>query len=302
MIGGVNERKADKYVSYTGLAVIRPIIVNPSNEEYREITGSSLPYDLNYDKIELNQGEKQISARPLKILCHIPEIDRYELMNLYVSLEEVLSKNGKKKFIDHKGRISYFVENPSDVKDNFRFDADNCEPLCLGMEEIHKLLQMLLKYSAESESANWLEDVRRNDITAEDLYNNNVEGLNKTLRWAIENHFALTTLLSVKEKEKEQDDGSVKTYIIQILERKPDLFFLADEGEEEGQFIVPNYAYKKLKDMHTSQVEKGYSATKNLFTYKLQAFNKENCVNAEETTPPEDEGIPSTTPSTDGWV
>lgn len=272
MIAGANERKVAYKEPITGLGVVKVVAVNPTNEEYKQITGSEIPYDLVYEHSE-NQYQNNNKEFPIRILVHQPDFDIYEFINFSVGNNDDIAKTLSVRFIDSKGNMTY-SKSLETIKENPRmswFDADNARPCKIGEYNLYNFIQKIVSYDSRSENAKFLKDMTDNKITSEDLFNKNLSGLKNLVNWINENNFGVVVLFTVEEKEK---DG--KTYNVQRIVNKPDLFFYADN--KDGSLSVANYGYKALekffKDENSSKI-KGY------FTYKLQKFNKVDCVNTE---------------------
>lgn len=269
MIGGSGEYVPFQQTLYTGLSVIKPLIANPSDEEYEHFTGRKPNYPLTYDKFG-EEGELQ----PISILCEIGK-GSFEFIRFVLSSQDDTTKDGtKSKFIDGKGRISYYLDDPYNISDRFPFDPKTAVTIKRGYEDLTNFLQKLVAYDSKSPQANWMSDASKNGLDVETLYSGNVNGLNALLDWAFREGFSVVTLLSVSKTEK---DGN--TYYNQRIESRSDLFFYSVTNH--GEAMVPATAFSRLRKYEKQQEEAGYSITKHLYTHRLQEFREEDCAHSE---------------------
>lgn len=260
-IGGSGNKSS--YTPYTGLASVKVLCVNPTNEEYERITGSAFPSELKYDPIMGEDGKKE--SQLLNFLVHEPITNTFAFLPVFLSKSNVTTKDGKKsKYIDKLGQISYFIDDINNISSKFRFDIVSATPLKKGQESLTVLLQRLFGYKSNSPGANWAEDMKNCKADIVTLYNNKVSGLNELLKEAYDSDYSVIVLFSVREK-----DG--KYY--QSVENNPDLIW-SNQGDD-----IPNYCYKDMKEKQDEQNKAGYPLTKNLYTFKFQKFNLEECAN-----------------------
>lgn len=269
MIGGSGEFVPFQPQLFTGLSVIKPLIANPSNEEYEAITGRAPNYQLSYDRFGDNK-----ELQPISILCGIGG-NNFEFIRFVLSEEDDVTKDGNKsKFMDAKGRISYYLDDPANISEKFPFDPSTAIVIKRGYEDITNFLQRLVAYDHRSPQANWGADADKSGFDMDTLYSGDVSGLNSLLDWANREGFSIVTLLSVAKTEK---DGNI--YYNQRIESRSDLFFYASTSN--GEPVVPMTAFSRLRKYERQQEDAGYNVTKNLYTHKLQEFKEEDCVHNE---------------------
>lgn len=291
MIGGSN-KEPKKWVIITGLGAVKPLLVNPTNEQYEEMTGQSLPFELNYDVTELSE----VKYRPIKILVHNSKYNVFNFVNFWISDEDEISKAGDKvNSMDPKGVITYKPIN-GDVDYNW-FDSANAVPLKRGEASLHNFLQVLVKYDNKAEEAQWRIDLASAGVTAEKLFRGDVTGLQALLDWAgtqpvgdsgIKGH-QVGVLFEVKKSPKvDKDTGNEvpgEFNYNQVINNR-NFFYASADGE------ISKGSYKKLKSTQEKQEEQGYPLTKNLWTFSLQEFDESKCEGSEPSTELDSEDAP----------
>lgn len=262
---------------YTGLAPLELHTINPTNKEYAEITGVDIPYDLEYDKVELN-GE---FARPMNLLFKIKNTDSFILSKLYLIDKVISNKNGDKfKFIDFKGNITYYcteydvcAKNP---KMGFReWAAEPHHKLKVGEDTLVTLLMSLSNYAAKGDSANFISAIAEKGVTFENAYDNDI----KALREGIANLRALdkTVVMPLIVSEKTKGD---KTYYRQEVLMNPDYMWSASYKGDVSEWMI-----NQFRKAHDKQTKDGYSITKKYFTFEFAEFEKSKCVGHTEAAP-----------------
>jgi hypothetical protein len=261
-IGG-SGNKSGGYTPYTGLASVKVLMVNPTNEDYERVTGSAFPVDLKYDPIVGADGKKE--KQLLNFLVHEESTNTFAFLPIFLSKLDVATKDGKKfKFIDKLGQISYYIDDPKNISSKFKFDESTAVKLKQGQESLTVLLQRLFGYKSSAKGANWMADIKNSKADAATLFQGQVGGINTLLKDAYESDYSIVVLFSVREK-----DG--KYY--QSIENNPELIW-SNQGSE-----IPNFCYKAMKERQDEQAKAGYPLSKNLYTFKFQPFTLEECAN-----------------------
>lgn len=247
MIHGSNQNIG--YTPYVGLGVVIPLKANPTNEEYKQITGQDAPFDMTY--------EMRNESFAISILCKGVNTDRYDFIRFYLSDEEEKSSTGSILFMNEVGDF-FWSPSKEDALENeklSKFTAYTFAPAMRGMRQLYSFLQKLVLYNSRSEDARWLKDMAENKILFDDLFNHmNVDGLNKLLTWANGEHHSVVCLYSVKEKISE--NGNLN--YVQVLETgsgATDLFFRSQRGLVAPE--VPASAVTYLSALEQSAFARG---------------------------------------------
>lgn len=72
MLTGAGQRKSTYASPITGLGVVSIVAVNPTNEEYKQLTGKEIPYDLTYE-VKENSYMDNREEYPIRLLAHNKE-------------------------------------------------------------------------------------------------------------------------------------------------------------------------------------------------------------------------------------
>lgn len=281
MISGAGELRITEYTPITGLGVFIPVAVNPTNEEYTEITGREMPYPLTYDMYDTQVGENTVTARPISILGYNPEMKIFESLKFTLIDTPVTSSSGKTRFVNKIGQFSYYAANADEIRNNPKvtqwYNTEMLTPLRIGEESYYTFIQKLIKYNSSSSEAQFVVDIKNIGADFDTLYSGNVDGLKKLLDWAKGNQGAVGVLYSVREKVKETDEGT-KVYNIQNIENNPNLFYLTS-AEADGTITLSKSAHTRFSKYIKEREDAGYPAVKNYYTTNLVKYNKEKCDN-----------------------
>jgi hypothetical protein len=284
MIGGSGRNPNSGFTLITGIGAAQIVAVNPSNDEYKQIVGRDMPYDLKYDIQVL--GDDRTNFRPINFLVKNVEKDVFGFVRFSISDKDDVSSTGSINSIDGVGNTAYI--NTTETNQYTWFNSKDSRPLKKGEAGLHKFLQTLVKYDSKAEEANWLVDLTSSGVTPQKLYNGDVSGLRALINWAnsvsleykgdtYKGH-TIGVLWTVKKSPKMDKDSG--------LEKPGEFNFNQDihSGRDGRTFFYTNpdgslspSVYKRLKDYGDKQEEAGYSITDRLFTFKLQDFKEEDC-------------------------
>lgn len=280
MLTGAGQRKSSYASPITGLGAVKIVGVNPTNEQYKTITGKDMPYTLEYNKRE-NTYANNREEFPVRILVHCEEKNVYDFVNFSFSNQDDIAATGSVRFVDSKGNMTYSKDLET-IKANEKmswFDADNARPLTTGEYNLFTFIKMLTSYDSRAEGANFLGEMEKAGITGKLLFNGNISGLVKLFDWANKQNFAVTVLFAVEEKTSEK--GTLEN---QKIISNPDLFFYTDADKTNpAKRVVSNYAYKSMEKLIKGDDSKNQKplTIKGYATYKLQDYKKEDCFNVE---------------------
>lgn len=281
MLSGAGSKKSTFKTPITGIAVVKPLFVNPTNEDYKRLTGKELPYTLEYATKE-NTYINNREEFPIRILVHQPEKDVYEFVNFNVSNIEEVAQTGSKRFIDSKGNMTW-VKDIETIQQNEKmswFDSSNARELKVGEFEIYSWIQKLTSYDTRAENANFKEEMGRAGITSDNLFSGKIKGLQDLIDWSNKQNYAVAMLFYVEEKEK---DGNT-IYNQKLASYPTELFFYTDE--KDGVRNVSNYSYEGMKRLVKGDEAKNQKPVniRGLYTYKLQDFDKATSLGGEPQT------------------
>lgn len=292
MLTGAGTRKSTYTSPITGLGVVKVVAVNPTNEEYKTITGKEIAYPLEY-QIKENSNMDNREEYPVRLLVHNQEKNIFEFINFSVSSSDDVASTGSVRFIDSKGNMTW-AKDIDTIKNNDKmswFDSANARPLKAGEYSLYTFIKVLTSYDSRAEGANFLNEMEKNGITAGNIFAGKTSGLSKLFKWCSESNYGIVVAFTVEEKTK--DD---KTYDVQRIMANPDCFFYSDLDESTKQRTVSKYAYKAFEKLVKGSDTQKALNIKGYTTYKLQDYKKEDCFNVE----PSDEA-PVNTTSTSRW-
>lgn len=294
MLTGAGQRKSTYTTPITGLAVVKVVAVNPTNDEYKAITGKEIAYPLEY-KVQENTNMGNREEYPVRLLVHNKEKNIFEFVNFSVSSSEDVASTGSIRFIDSKGNMTW-AKDIDTIKNNDKmswFDSANARPLKAGEYSLYTFIKVLTSYDSRAEGANFLNEMEKNGVTAGNIFAGNTDGLKAVMKWANDSNFAVVVPFTVEEKTK--DD---KTYDVQRIMANPDCFFYSDLDEKTNERTVSNYAYKAFEKLVKGDEAKGQKPIniKGYTTYKLQDYKKEDCFNVEPSS-----DAPANTTATSRW-
>lgn len=292
MLTGAGTRKSTYTSPITGLGVVKVVAVNPTNEEYKTITGKEIAYTLEYE-VKENSNMDNREEYPVRLLVHNEEKNIFEFINFSVSSSDDVASTGSVRFIDSKGNMTW-AKDIDTIKNNDKmswFDSSNARPLKAGEYSLYTFIKVLTGYDSRAEGANFLNEMEKNGITAGNIFAGKIGGLVKLMKWTNESNYGISVVFTVEEKVK---DGN--TYDVQRIMANPDCFFYSDLDESTKQRTVSKYAYKAFEKLVKGSDTQKALNIKGYTTYKLQDYKKEDCFNVE----PSDEA-PTNTTATSRW-
>lgn len=297
MLTGAGQKKSTFKAPITGLAVVKPLFVNPTNEDYKRLTGKDLPYTLEY-VVKENSNINNREEFPINILVVQPEKEVYDFQRFNIGNTKDVAQTGSKRFMDSKGNMTWSqsLETIQSNPNMSWFDSSNTRELYVGEYELYNWIQKLVSYDTRAEGANFKDEMTNAGITAESLFKGNTSGLQKLIDWSNKQGYALGMLFFVDEKVK---DGN--TIHNQKLASYPvELFFYTDE--KDGVRTISNYSYKAMEKLIKGDESKGQKPVtiKGLYTYKLQDFDKATSLGGEPTTTIANSSVGAT--ATSKWV
>lgn len=278
MLTGAGQKTSKFKTPITGLAVVKPLFVNPTNDDYKRITGKDLPYTLEYT-IRENSNINNREEFPIRILVHQVEKDIYEFVNFNVSNIDDVAQTGSKRFIDSKGNMTWSqsLETIQNNPNMSWFDSNNARELKVGEYELYSWIQKLVSYDTRADGANFKDEMIKNGVTSANLFNGTTNGLQGLIDWSNKQGYAVGMLFYVVETTK---DGNTN-YNQKLASYPVEMFFYTDE--KDGVRTISNYAYKTMEKLIKGDESKNQKPVniKGLYTYKLQDFDKETSLGGE---------------------
>lgn len=252
-----NINKSTETKLYTGVGELHIHAVNPSPEELKDLIGDGYnKFDTTYAP---SKDYNQIDCKPLTLWCsHDGENLFVQTINLY-DVEEVAS-TGNKRIINNKAQYTWATD-PQAVASNEKmgwFSQDGIRVAKVNEVLYYKMLSQMIKWNHDLDLT-FYEFCKQEGFTYENVYNGNVGKLQDLIVEAYNKELAAYALFIVKENE---DTSKVKQTFI----TRPDYFFRNAGGSA------------KVEKMYNSAVQNGKSITKHYFTFKLEQFNKANCI------------------------
>lgn len=258
MFQGTSTASGKTYTPKTGLAPFKVIAINPTKEEINSFLGREYPFDPEYGIIELNG----VSVRPIHFWVRSEENNITESIRFYVGKNIKIAGSGSTRYVNAKGQFKY-----AKTKDDIA-DWNPVREAVEGEYELYSFIQRLIRYKPSAPDANFLKDAEQNGMSASALYENGAGELKKLLQYFDEQKCFIGLVLAVRPKQK--DDV---TEYRQVILSKPEAFFTLFTNK------IGDYQLNKLKEIYQESVERGYPLTNDLFTFKFQDFNLEDCVN-----------------------
>lgn len=257
MIRGANSKTIKDYTPYVGLGVVRPLIANPTNEQYEEITGKKPPYDLVY---ELATGNDNEQVMPVNILCEGTTTGTYDFVKFYISDKPQVSRTGSILFMNSTGNFAW-GRSREELEANPKMDwfwEHPFEEASRGIRQLYTFLQVLICYDSRTKDGNWVQDMINADITANHIFNRmDVSGINKALAWANKQDFSLVVMYTIKESIK---DGNIRYYqTIDAGNSARSTFYMSKKDLEH---VVSDYVLKLVKRLDQSESDEGRTLCK----------------------------------------
>lgn len=289
------QSKSNVNTRYTGLAPVIPICVNPTFDRLCEVleienkeNAAGLAKMCNYD-IRTNPNTQR-DERPVVVWVYSPQASSYVPITFNISNGLVTSKNGDKfRYINKRGQISYFATSADEIANNPKvtswFSTEGLREIVWGEAELYTWIQKLIRYDASVKGANFLNTLEQAGVTADNLYNGDVSGVQQLIDYATANANSIIMLHVIKEKET--DNGP--RYYQELLLNTDVMFRNGDKG------VVPSM-HDKVYSIIKDKEQQGYNLTTRLFTIEFQEFSKNDCYGQDSV--PQDTASPAST----GWV
>jgi hypothetical protein len=237
--------------------------VNPSKAQIEEITGREYPFDVNYEIRAM--GDR--NSRPVTFWLKSTEGNNIiQQITFNMGMEDNRSMSGSIQFVNDRGQFKWAADE-SMVAEKYP-DFKNFQRAKEGEQELWTFMQRFILYKPSSPEAQWLKDMIDNRMSTENIYNGDFTGLQDFVQHCIAKKYKIGLILAVKEKA--DNDGVIKHR--QTVITKPEAFFTVF-GE------IDDYHYNRLTTLVNEKGQQGYPLSNDLFTIKLQKFDKDKVIN-----------------------
>ncbi len=250
------------YTPWTGLTSFNVTAVNPSKEQIEQLTGRDYPFEVNYDVRQM--GDR--NSRPVVFWLKSTEGNNIvERITFNMGMDDNKSMSGSVQFVNDKGQFKW--ANDEEMLATKYPDFKNAVRAKEGEQEFWTFIQRMTHYKPSSPDAQFMKDIIDTGLSTENIYKGDFSGLQDFVQYCQKKDAKIGLVLAVKEK---QDGDTVKHR--QTIITKPEAFFtIFDE--------VGDYHYKRLTDLVNEKEQQGYPLSNDLFTIKLQKFDKNAVVN-----------------------
>lgn len=278
--GTTTQNTGGGYIPKTGLTSFQFLGVNPTQQQIADWTGRENVAEPNYD---LTENLSNHMVRPIHLWLHSPEAGVTSRIIINIGSESAIAKSGNYQVCTTTGSVVW-AKKDGQVKPEF---ADH-KPLCIGEADLISFIQKLTNFNQKS-GENFYQQMVEFKQDAQSLYNASYTGLNALAQWAKANGKQIVMPLTVQEKEVVKEDGTTVVKNYQIINQDSKTWY-------HGLTVDPWMINSLKKNYEASLVvgvgqTQAYPIVKNLFTYELQDFKKEDCVNA----------IPDNPSGNSGW-
>lgn len=274
MFFGDNQEVSEgvSFKRYTGATTLKALIANPSNEQYKAMTGNELPFELKYEQKNQKDGKGKYCIN--KILCQIVKApDTYVFIDLIVGdYDNVFESNGVQMFcvVNKHGEVSTPCSNIADAKyyGKEMRAKDKARKLKAGEDELIDFVKCLARVNLKFKDSNgkeaeFLVDMKNAGITCDALSKGNVAGLNKMINYYKQNEVA--AILDIRKDEQGKCFQSVVNRFGQVGVKYDEAAFVS-RLRKEHEYVNPKNG-------------KSYPITKNLFTWEFMEFDESKCMN-----------------------
>jgi len=269
---------------YTGLAAARLVAVNPNQAELRTLLNNpEMEWNPEYKSVTDDKGTIKF---PITFWVQHADDSKnfFTTMTIYMSEALIQSKNGKNKFINKLGQISYYAANAEELMNNEKiswYNKEGIRPLHIGEEALYNLMQKIMRFDPTAEGADWLTAMNEANVTIDRLCKGDVSGLRQFINYAnSENEEkqrnCFICLYCVKRKDV-TENGETTTKFYQNILAKPEAWFKTTNCE-----VTPNIK-ERLRSTIADKKEQGYELTQSLYTIDFQDFKEEDCDNSAPT-------------------
>lgn len=183
------EQKSFKVNSKTGITNFTVQGYNPSNEQYKEITGEDLGFTLNY---ELSDDGKMNQV----LLVHNPELG-FQLVYLDAAQnQEVSSSTGKKCYVNNQGKVSIYHDAETLANDKY-FTHEGERPVLKGEKQLYELMKIVMKYNSKMKTA-FMDQITENDLKFADILKGKFDKFQEFFTMFADNQFSMVVAVEIK--------------------------------------------------------------------------------------------------------
>lgn len=256
------------YTPKTGIASFNLLGVNPTAEQIKQWTGRDSAMDPNYDLTQNLNGQ---TVRPVHFWVHSSDADVTTRFIINIGADPEIAKSGNFQVCTSTGGVVW-AKKDGIIKEEFA----NHKPLTIGEADLILFIQKLINFKSSSGEDFYGQMVKLGQDAAS-LYKGDYKGLNNLAKWTTENNKSIVMVLTVQKKDVTQADGSVVSKEYQSICANPRTWFHGTEVTDWiKEAVKANYEASLVVGPGQTQA---YPIIKHLFTYALQLFKEEDCVN-----------------------
>lgn len=267
MFNGSNSESNNRTKLYTGMTAFNFLALNPTKVEIENFIGKEYKLNVNYDAFELNGR----MFRPIEVwLQDTKGYMEPVSMRFLIGRDDDITQTGTIRFVNDKG-VFTMSKSEDALRNNPKQEWYTKHPFRVakvGENELYTFMQKLMRYNNYDEKANFMKDAEVLGINAENIYNNQLDGLKQFFNWCNENKNSIVLIAAVRSTSK-MVDNEPRVYYNQTLVTNPQFFYTTSSGEVSA---------KSIENLR-SEIGKGSRVSKYLFTVEFQPFVKEECIN-----------------------
>lgn len=277
MFGGSQTTSKSRKL-FTGLTSFEVVMFNPTKEEIEANLGREYKLGVDYSVKDIQNR----SVRPIEFwVKSVDGLIEPLPLRFLVGRDQDINQNGTIRFINSVGEFAQ-GKSASDITANEKmgwFTKHPFRPAIVGEYELYSFMQKLMRYSSRSEGANFMADAEANGMSAANIYEGDLKGLQKFFTWTKENKNKITLIAAIRKQEK-LDGEQVRIYYNQSIINNPQYMYQNTTGE------VNHRSVQALNDA----LARGSRVATMLFTVDFKEFKLDNpaeseaaCVNAVPT-------------------
>lgn len=247
----VREESAGGQKLYTGYTDFQIMKINPSNDDYLEITGSELPYELSYEADDYGK-------RPLRAIVYCEAIKRYELINLpKVSTDIATTKDGNKYTrMNAYADVSYqMTDEDFERYESQYFKKEGVFKSRIGEQELYHIMKIVMRYD-RTKGTPFVKSINSQGINFEDIANGKVDKLNEFFEYFRKNKIQMMYYV------RQTDSGKLRQGVI--------------TDDKEMIYYPKSTKINKVQDYINAQAAAGYPIfnSSEYYSIEFKEFNE----------------------------
>lgn len=284
---------------FTGLGAVRVRTVNPTLKELNELLGREPnkdepdPLSAFCDYSLRQNPNTQIMERPLVFWLESVETEEIFPFSINVANQERTFSTGKRRVINNQFQDS-IADSIEAIQNNpnmgwFKTN-DATRYALIGEYNLYWFLSKLILFNPRADKADWYKAMQEKNMTIEDIYNGNYDGLRALIDFANANDNSIIALHIVKESEN--DEGRIRRR--QEILANPDTWFRTNDGRVTQDMI------DKIERLREDAINRGRELSETrYYTILWQQYQKDECINYSPDDIPQTGAAPA---ATKGWM